>query len=465
MSSYSAAAARNALTTGSVPVSAGRTGGGEAARGTPSGHSAAPSRTVSPRVGRLVEALAECAGDETAHRAELDRFWTEVRDATTPLVERIPGEPDHRAVTFLWRGDPETRHVLLLTNRLIDRTDYTSGLMEHLPGTDVWHFTYRLRDDHRGSYRIAPVREHGPGDGGADAGGSLHERLRALASGAVRDPFNPSTIPTRWQNAPSSVFALPEAPPQPWAGRRDGIERGTVEKHTVTSRALGAERGVWVYLPPGPWAGELDTLVLLDGDMWFGELRVRDLLDGMHADEAVRPLAVIAPDAVDNPTRTREFGGRQTYADFLTRDLLTWARTRWPLSRERARTTVAGQSLGGLTALYVGLAQRDDRIGNVISQSPSLWWHPGSRPGIPAHVDEDDAWLTREFTTGPVRAGLRLRLEAGVHEGAMAAMTRTLHQRLRERGYAVTHREFNGGHDYACWSGALADGLAALHAP
>lgn len=436
--------------------------GREAARGTAEGHSAAPRRIAGPRVSRLAETLAAHGADASARTRELADFWTEVESAGTPLVEPLADAPDHRAVTFLWRGDDETRDVLLVTNRLIDRSDYASGLMERIPGTDVWHFTFQLRADHHGSYRIGA--DQGERDT-TDQPATTQDRLRALAARSVPDPLNTRTIATRWNDTASSVFTLPEAPPQPWTDHRASVPRGTVERHRLHSDALGDERDVWLYLPPRPWPADLDVLVLLDGDMWFGQLPSTDLFDNLHADGAIRPLAVLAPEAVDNPTRMREFGGRQSYADFVTEDLLPWAADRLPLTSDPSRTAVAGQSLGGITALYIGLAQRQPRIGNVIAQSSSLWWHPDVGPGIPSAMDDGDQWLTREFTSAAVREGLRLRLDIGVHEGAMAGMNRGLHERLCALGYDSTHTEYNGGHDYVCWRGALADGLAALHAP
>ena len=450
--------------------------GHEAARGTGEGHSAAPQRIAGPRVSRLAETLAAYGGDTSARARELADFWIEVESAGTPLVESLADAPDHRAVTFLWRGDEETRDVLLVTNRLIDRSDYASGLMERIPGTDVWHFTFRLRADHHGSYRIGADQSqpdtaghsasgHSGSDQSAARSETIQDRLRALAVRSVPDPLNPRTIATRWNDAVSSVFALPQAPPQPWTEHRAAVPRGTVERHRTRSDALGDEREVWLYLPPRPWPADLDLLVLLDGDMWFGQLPGADLFDNLHADGAVRPLAVLAPDAVDNPTRMREFGGRQSYTDFLTEELLPWAAGRLPLTWDPSRISVAGQSLGGITALYVGLAQRRPRVGNVIAQSASLWWHPDVGPGIPSSMDDGDQWLTREFISATVREGLRLRLDVGVHEGAMAGMNRRLHERLVALGYDSTLTEYNGGHDYVCWRGALADGLAVLHAP
>ena len=36
---------------------------------------------------------------------------------------------------------------------------------------------------------------------------------------------------------------------------------------------------------------------------------------------------------------------------------------------------------------------------------------------------------------------------------------------LEGQGYDVTYREYQGGHDYACWRGGLADGLIAMLRP
>jgi enterochelin esterase family protein len=33
---------------------------------------------------------------------------------------------------------------------------------------------------------------------------------------------------------------------------------------------------------------------------------------------------------------------------------------------------------------------------------------------------------------------------------------------LRAKGYDVRYEEYNGGHDYVCWRGSIADGLTYL---
>lgn len=419
-------------------------------------HDVRPARVTGPRVARLV---AQLAGADDAQRAVLSaEFWSEVERLGTPLVEELEDESGHRAVTFLWRGHRATRQVLLFANRIIDRDHLAGALLERVPGTDVWHLGLRLRADHRGSYRMAA--DISPKEPPTDPG-DLQQRLRSLSVHAAPDPLNPRSLATRWSPVTASVFALPDAPAQPSSGRRGGVPAGRVERHRLATASLGGERDTWVYLPPGHDGEPLPVLLLSDGDMWFGRLGFGDTLDALIADGRLPPLAVLAPDAVDRQARRRELGARDAFVTFLADELLPWAAGRWPLTTDPARTVVAGQSLGAITALHAAYL-RPERFGKVLAQSPSLWW----RPGLPAVSGPKPQvfgtpWLVSRFTAGE-RRPVTVHLDVGLHEGPMVDHSRALHEALRVKGYPVTYDEFNGGHDYACWHGALAEGLVRL---
>ncbi|MEU1049817.1 enterochelin esterase [Streptomyces sp. NPDC005897] len=418
-----------------------------------------PLRVTGPRVTRLLEGVE---GADDARRAVLAAaFWKEAEHLGTPLVEALDGAPGHRAVTFLWRGHRTTRQVLLFGNRITDRAHLAGSLLERVPGTDVWHLGLRLRADHRGSYRLAA--DISLKEPPADPDG-LQQRLRSLTAFAAADPLNRRTLATRWQKSDASVFALPEAPAQPWAGRRGTVPAGRVERHRVPGSAPVGDRDAWVYLPPGHARGgdpPLPAVVLCDGDMWFGRLGFGDTLDALIADGSLPPLVVVAPDAVDRRTRWRDLGCREPFVGFLADELLPWAAGRWPLTTDPRRTVVAGQSLGGMTALYAAYL-RPDRFGNVLAQSASLWWRPGLPPPAgPKPPVYGTPWLVGRYAAGPARP-VRVHLDVGLHEGSMVDHSRALYDVLRTTGHRVTYDEFNGGHDYACWHGALADGLVRL---
>lgn len=374
-------------------------------------------------------------------------FWTDVRQRGTPLVGPDPlGDAEHRAVTFLWRGTPATRAVQVLPNKLGDPRDPAGNLMAHVPGTDVWHWTLRLRHDWRGTYDLQVDEGGGPGPATPAHRAWLRTRRRP-------DPYNSRTLPHRWDGEPVPYAELPAAPRAVDWAPRPGVARGTFTEHTMTSTRLDGSRRVWLYEPPGTVerpAG-LPVLVLLDGEHWGPRLGLAHLLDNLVADGRIPPVAAVLPDAVDEATRWAELSCRPEYAGFLADELLPWAAERLPLTDDPARTVVAGQSLGGLTAAYTALAA-PHRFGNALVQSGSFWW-----PGGP-----EAEWLTRAVAERP-RPPVRFWLSFGEQEWVALPAARRLRDTLTRAGcHDSSYREFNGGHDYLCWRTELADGLVAL---
>lgn len=409
-----------------------------------------------PRLGAPVCALP---GPE-----DVDEFWADVRRRGTPLVGRDPlGDPEHRAVTFLWRGTLATRAVQVLPNKLGDPGAPAGNLMEHVPGTDVWHWTLRLRHDWRGTYDLY-VDDAAP-DAGADSDAGPDADVRRppasrtpaywrwLRTRRRPDPYNSRTLPHRWGSGPVPYVELPAAPRAVDWELRPGVPRGTLTEHTVASARLGGDRRVWLYEPPAATgrSAPLPVLALLDGEHWGPRLGVGRMLDNLIADGRLPPVAALLPDAVDEATRWTDLTCRPEYVGFLSDELLPWAAGRLPLTDDPARTVVAGQSLGGLTAAYAAVAT-PHRFGNALVQSGSFWWPVGP----------EAEWLTRVMAGAP-RLPVRFRLSFGTQEWVALPAARRLRDTLAEHGYHdSSYREFNGGHDYLCWRTELADGLVEL---
>ncbi|WP_320774146.1 enterochelin esterase [Streptomyces sp. CRN 30] len=403
-----------------------------------------PPRLPRPHpVPRLTEPVCELPGPDGT-----EEFWTEVGRLGTPLVGPDPrGDPGHRAVTFLWRGTPATRAVELLPNKLGDPRAPEGNLMENAPGTDVWHLTLRLRHDWRGTYDVHPDE----GDPGLVPG--TPDYWRRLRARPRTDPFNPRVLPRRWGGGPVAYAELPGAPDASGWRPRPDVARGTLTEHRVPCALPGGDRRVWLYAPPGARrpADGLPVLVLLDGEHWGPRLGLRHLLDNLIADGRIPPLAAVLPEAVDEPTRWAELSCRPEYVAHLADELLPWAAGHLPVTADPARTVVAGQSLGGLTAAYAAVAA-PHRFGNALVQSGSFWWPAG----------EHAEWLTGALARAP-RLPVRFRLSFGEQEWVALPAARRLRDTLRTRGYDdSSYREFNGGHDYLCWRTELADGLVEL---
>ncbi|WP_407555195.1 DUF3327 domain-containing protein [Streptomyces sp. Pv4-95] len=160
-----------------------------------------PHGATSPRISRLAARLATA---DPAERTMLTaEFWECAEREGTPLVEAVHDEPAHRAVTFLWRGHRATRQVLLLAEGLTDRDHLAAGLLTCLPGTEIWYLTFRLRADHRGSYRMVADISPGPRPGTV---AQHHSRLRALTAHAAPDPLNRHVLRGPGPGTESSVF-------------------------------------------------------------------------------------------------------------------------------------------------------------------------------------------------------------------------------------------------------------------
>nr|WP_243752095.1 enterochelin esterase [Leucobacter weissii] len=377
-------------------------------------------------------------------RARAQDFWSEFRDA--PIIERSD-RSDERIVTFLWQ-DAAAAEVLLFANKLTDERDIASSLMRRLRGTDIWHLSYRMRADWRASYGFL-TRDRGDawpwGDGD-------HASIRRALDHSRADPRNPRSIPNR-PGTPLSLVELPDAPRQPWAEHRPDLgSRGALDE-----RRGPDGRPVWVYVPapsavaaasPGAVSAALPVVVILDGDAWVRHHRISATLDNLIADGQIRPCLVLLPDSGGSERRWEELDARGDGARWIVERLLPWARGRFPVSADPAETIVAGQSLGGYTALRAAF-EYPSVVGGVISQSASLWQQGLADPAsIP----------------GTVR-GLRMYLEVGAHEWVLREPNRRLADAVAAAGGDIRYTEYNGGHDYACWRGGLADGLRVLLGP
>jgi len=398
----------------------------------------------------------------------VNSFWEEVKKAGAPLIEPIAGDRENMAVTFLWKGKPDTHNVMVLWLPYagVVPDEY---LMERLGETDVWYKTIKVDRRMRLAYTLAPnAARLRPFSLGID-----NDAVTMIAAAARPDPLNPK----RWRDDPespdapeyrgSSVLEMPGAPPQPWIARRPGVPEGRVEEHEFKSTALKNEREIAVYLPPGysPRAEAYPLLVLFDEDAYLSLVPTPTILDDLISEGRIPPVVALlvgnAPGA-----RSRELPCNPEFSRALVTEVLPWAHRLYNFTSDPRRTVVAGSSYGGLAAACAGL-WHPETFGNVLAQSGSFHWTPPPGSGLTDSSSEPN-WVARQFISSRKKP-LRFYLEAGSAEfnatggaDAILTCTRTLRDVLRAKGYEVHFQEFAGGHDYLSWRGTLADGLMAL---
>lgn len=382
------------------------------------------------------------AGDAAA----AGNFWKTLGQA--PIIEDTTSA-SHKLVTFVWRGDPSTRHVVVMSE-LGGYTDFRANMMRKIAGTDIWYLSYVVRDDARFTYFIAPDDPMTP------LGMEAEAMARRLA-GWKTDPLNPRQTPVPGRMA--SYVELPAAPPQPFVARRENVTRGSVTLTRFKSSVLGNERQLSIYTPPG-YAAEGDpypVLILLDGYFYSFLIPAPTILDNMAADRVIRtPVTVVIDTLFD---RDRELSCNPEFSRMVADELLPWIRARYHVSDAAADVAIGGSSLGGLGAACAAF-HRADVVGGVISQSGSFWW---------AREGEQHERLRRLFDASE-RKPIRFYLDVGLMETGpipgdgpdMVTVNRRLYSILQSKGYPVTYQEFNGGHEFLNWRGTFADALRAM---
>lgn len=388
-------------------------------------------------------------------------WWDAVRQRGTPMV-RDTGD-DLVELIFLHR-DQDAEAVLVDLNGVTDHHSLEPAALCRHPGTDVWWWRTEVRADFRGSYCFIPLGvtadgvppEKSPGVG-AHREWWLDMLSRSVADATSHHPSHPSSWGT-----PLSAIHLVGAPDQSaWTA----VDHGEIESEelggefTWTSALLGNERSVWVHQLGEP-AEDQPLVIVLDGGHWARRMPL------FAAMEATRPKAlpsclVVLIDVIDSETRARELPCHAPFWEAVVDELIPDLAADHEFTADPDRTVVAGQSFGGLAALYAGLT-RPDRFGRVITQSGSFWWPDFDRVRAD-EPDTDDGWLTEQVWTGQVGSQpLWVFQQVGRLEGNMNQFNDAMREALEAADHRVTFSRFEGGHEWLCWRGGLVDGLREL---
>jgi len=400
----------------------------------------------SPRLAALAKELK--GGNESA----LTKFWDELQ-GKGPLIEPVHNDEKSVWITFIWRGNNNTRRVNVQGGP--SSGDFADW-MNRLANTDLWYRTVQIPKDSRFPYFFQvnrPLRfpPHA-------------EKLPPLAPPQT-DPLNPRQT----SSSGGSIVEMPDAPPQPWLKPVPGIPRGALREYKLTSDIIrtanpgfDSERQFAVYLPPNydPSAQPYDLLVFFDGGGCrnpASEMPIPTILNNLIADRTIRPAVAVF--VYQTTERLRELGCSQPFCDFLSDELIPWVRKRCRVSEDPVRVLVGGMSAGGRMAAYCGL-RRSEVFGNVLSLSGGFEWWPGA---LEERLDDEPGWLTRQFVAAP-RTPVRFFLAAGRFEhwffpSSLLTENRRLRDVLLAKGYSVQYLEFSGGHDPVCWCFPLVEGL------
>ncbi|VFS41298.1 Ferric enterobactin esterase [Serratia liquefaciens] len=354
-------------------------------------------------------------------RTGSEEWWQTLRGPQCRAVD------DAIEVTFWWRdpaGDetrsPHRRVWLYITGVTDHHQNARPQSLQRLPGTDAWFWRTTLSPTWRGSYCFIPSDrddDFSPEVFSADAPDRalLREGWRKLLPRAIADPLNPHS----WRGGRGhgvSALEMPQAPAQPgW----DPLNEAHPAARCLEWRSarLGNHRRVWIYTTGEAVDPQTRPLaILLDGQFWAESMPVWSPLAALTREGRLPPAVYLLIDAIDNQRRGVELPCHRDFWLAVQEELLPLVHGYAPFSDRPDRTVVAGQSFGGLAAMFAAL-NWPQRFGCVLSQSGSYWW--------PHRDGRGTGFIGEQLRQGEVSAaGLRVWLEAANANRSFFARTR-----------------------------------------
>ena len=364
-------------------------------------------------------------------------------------------------VTFVWRGTPSTRNVVVLGS--FGARPFTDGAMTQLGESDVWYVTLRVPAGARFAYGLSP------NDPMTIDPPRAAQRMASMQS----DPLNPN----RWECQPDSeplrvqsMVELPGAPPaavdRPPRGhagrhRRQAPDQERAAEQRAQHLGLHAARlsrrrranALLVLFDEGAYLNSVPTPVILDNLIAASKIpptvavlianpSQETRIEGVAAEPGVRRLPRQGAGAV---------GARALHGDHGS------ARRRSSPDRATAGLPRPTPDCGTRRCSATSCASPDRSGGRRITTSdatPTRRPKPAGSPRSSSGVRScrcGSGWMRR------LRGGHQRHRRS--HSRAEPAYAR---RAARARATTCYYRQFASGHDYLNWRGTLADGLMAL---
>ncbi|MVO89499.1 DUF3327 domain-containing protein [Streptomyces sp. p1417] len=356
-----------------------------------------------------------------------EEFWAE---AGAPAS--VPTADGGWSTLFLWRGSAA-------------RVGFDSWsepvLLTRFGDTDCWFAQVPMPARLRVTYQFLVHDADDAGDAGDSTSGTDGTGGRHFT--AYADPLNPHGA-----GGDRSIAATPDAPAQPYwpvVGADDVLPLPGTRLRWASER-LGGRRTVRVH----PAGGGGPVVLLLDGDDWLHLHPAMAAFDAAVADGAMPPVTLVFLPAKD---REAEFTCRPELWEAVRDELL-------PLVAESGvvadvdRLVVAGQSLGGLSALYAAM-EFPGLVSRVACQSPSFWWAPGAMDLADPLGGPAGGVVAERLRAGAGLSGLKVAFDVGEHETRMLPHCELVEGLAERAGATVRVSRSASGHDRAGWRHAL----------
>jgi len=257
----------------------------------------------------------------------------------------------------------------------------------------------------------------------------------------------------------TSILHVPGPDSLPW--ERGDEPRGTVHTITYHSDSANEDRDLLIYTPPG-YEGDGETkypvLYLLhgvtdDARAWTTIGRADVILDNLIAAGLARPMIVVMPlgygfsDPASNISRAVgptvvQRTIMQTFAAMMNEEIIPLVELEFRVSAERESRAIAGLSMGGSQAMYIGL-NHAERFGWIGSFSGAFVMYGG----------DSDSWFQGIGDPSSPRAPVIWR-SVGTDD-FLLPVNRRFGAWLEGKSIENTSVETTGGHAWGVFRRAL----------
>ena len=261
---------------------------------------------------------------------------------------------------------------------------------------------------------------------------------------------------------PSEV-EMPVTVPADFAANKSDLGYGEMIEIVYNSKTTGTDRKANVLLPAGYSAEkQYPVLYLLHGiggdhNEWIGGGADKVLWNMMARGEA-KEMIVVVPnvraraDDHANPSdiyTPEHFAAFDNFINDLRDDLMPYIQSNYPVLTGKENTAIAGLSMGGREALYIGFSM-PETFGYIGAFCPA--------PGILTYdnkISAESGLFTEEQFTLPEGSGNFVLIVKGDRDYVVGEAPDSYHAALEKNGVEHAYYVTKGAHDFTVWKHGL----------
>ena len=250
---------------------------------------------------------------------------------------------------------------------------------------------------------------------------------------SIRDKVTP--------NVPSSVLKNAE---------------GGVEHITYFSKKANREKGANVWLPPGYDKSKKYPVFYVnhgyggdEGSMVNG-MGVREIATNLIKSGEAEPMIIVFTNQYTDPQHAKQTGngqadvpGYDNFVEDLPESLMPYIESHYPVKTGRENTAIAGFSMGGREALYIGM-KCCDKVGYIGGGAPA----PGIFPTTDKFMNHPGVMSKDDMRIDPPYSPYLLMIAGGTNDGMVNDYPKQYSDLFTQHGTPNIYISVpGGGHD------------------